>query len=199
MRDIIHKIKKITGLKKIRDINFKDNKKGIALVIAITTMTLLLSISLSISNIVLRQIRISTVNNSSKAAFFTADSAIECAFYYDTVASTTISSQTNNIDNDDISKAVFGPTITKDVLQNFVKCGNGIYVTTPKITANSQTVTNFDIDYGDMCANVTVSRSEFGTKISSSGYNTSFIPGKGCDLSGVDTKRLVERGLTITY
>jgi len=184
---------------------FKKTKKtkderGITLVIAITTMTLLLSVSLSISNIVLRQIRITNINNASKPAFFVADSGIECAFYFDTALIPT--SIPNSVFNENFDSAIFGLPSTATI-DPILKCGNGKVLgltKTPLPGLPEETMlTTFDIDYGDeTCARVSVTRTEVATKISSYGYNTGVTP-TGCDLSDIKSQRLVERGLTIKY
>lgn len=190
-------------LKILKKINIKKNKnkkKGIALVIAVTTVTLLLSISLSISNIVLRQIRITNINNESKPAFYTADSAIECALYWDTTA---IIDPVTSIDvNKDFPTSIFGTSTPEDATSK-IKCGigTGAPLGLGKVISPDQTVvtTNFDIDYGDnKCAKVEIRRTEVETKITARGYNTGATTA-GCDLSDLDTRRLVERGLTLKY
>ncbi len=181
----------------------KENKsKGITLVIAITVMTLLLSISFSISNIVLRQIKITNVNNASKPAFFVADSAAECAFYYD-IATLPDSEGVGNI-NADFATAIFG-TSDASVANTKILCGDKLPLGLVKdvTTAPGTVVTTFDVDYDGMCAKVEVTRTELSTKIVSRGYNTGVIdagtPTARCDLENLDKRRLVERGLTITY
>lgn len=187
----------VSILKKIKKIKFKKNQKGITLVIAIMTMTLLLSISLSISNIVLRQIRITNTSNNSKPAFFTADSAIECAFYFDTLNIASSTNPTSNI-NDDFNTAVFGNNPSANTT-TYLKCGLSSVTNVVKDVSNPiRTITNFDVDYGTMCAKVTVEKSDVNTKIVSRGYNTTMTPA-GCDLSDLSSRRIVERGLTITY
>lgn len=175
----------------------KNKKRGISLVIAVTTMTLLLSISLSVSGIVLRQIKINALNNSSKPAFFIADSAMECAFYYDTVyiASTTPTENANLI----FETMVFGPDLSK--LTGVVKCGEGEVLAFNKNTSDpNKIISTFDIDYGNnTCAKVEVIRTDVSTQITTRGYNTGVISGVGCDLSNTDVRRIVERGLTIKY
>jgi len=184
-----------TFFKKIQKKKGKKDERGITLVIAITMMTLLLSISLSISNIVLRQIRITNVNNASKPAFFTADSAIECAFFYDTMV---ILDEDGNNTNSGFETALFGNTgiqLKKDT----VKCGNSEIMAVSTFPPGDGTmITNFDIDYGTMCAKVVVERTDVSTKISARGYNMP-VTENGCDLSDISKRRLVERGLTITY
>ncbi len=187
-------------LKKIKKLKKKNGSKGITLVIAITVMTLLLSVSFSISNIVLRQIRITNTNNASKPAFFVADSAAECAFYYDTLV---IDNQNGKNINKDFATSVFG---SEDIntANNNILCGGNRPLDVNKSQTNigeqTVTLTTFDVNYGDVCAKVEVTRTELDTKISSRGYNTGLNENKtGCDLSNIDKRRLVERGLTITY
>jgi Tfp pilus assembly protein PilX len=191
----------IKFFKKINKNKYKNKKKGVALVIAVTTMSLLLSISFSISNIVLRQIRITNINNQSKPAFYIADSALECAFYWDTVNIPDVDTGENI--NENFSTAVFGTST--DAATNNIKCGidSGTPLGLTKTLNNDQTVvvTKFDINYGNnSCAQVEVRRTEVETKITARGYNTGInANGNGCDLSDLNTRRLVERGLTITY
>ncbi len=183
--------------KKIYKINNKQ--KGITLVIAMTTITLLLSISLSISNIVLRQIKITNLNNSSKPAFFVADSAMECAMYHDTMV---IASSTDpSIDlNKDFSTALFGASSTVKSLKASIKCGQNLTKVVVDHTNSALSVNTFDIGYDNFCARVTVKKTDVDTEIVSRGYNTKLLTGdSGCDLSNIDSRRLVERGLTIKY
>lgn len=185
----------------------KKEKKGISLVIAVTTMTLLLSVSLSVSNIVLRQIKINTLTNNSKPAFFIADSAMECAMYYDTAFISSAASSTVNI-NSDFSTSIFGTkTISSGgeddggiFLQENIHCGIGDILSGSKDKSNpDKVISTFDINYGDHCAKVRVERTEAQTSITARGYNTIASQTDGCDLSNLDSRRVVERGLTITY
>lgn len=184
--------------KKIKNLKFKNQKKGVALVIALTVVSLLLSLTVSMSNIILRQTRITNVTNESKPAFYVADSAMECAVYYDTLA---IFDGGINI-NKDFTKSIFGQTSASEATAK-IKCGpgNGSPIgLTKKIQPDGVTMrTEFDIDYGDnKCAKVQVDRGRINTKIITRGYNTG-VTTNGCDLSKVDEKRLVERGLITTY
>jgi len=193
--------------KKLKNTKYKNKKQGIALVIAITVTTLLLSVSLSISNIVLRQIKITNINNASKPAFFIADSAIECAFYYDTVAIFDVSDldlDTNKV----FETSIFGKNGYDYAIEQ-IRCGD--YGTAPDVGAplnlitsydsiSEKQLTTFDIGYGDMCAKVEVTKTDTETNITARGYNTGVDAGNNeCDLTDLDTRRLVERGLTIKY
>jgi hypothetical protein len=59
------------------------NEKGITLLIAVLTVGLLLSISLSIFNIAMKELIISSSGKDSHIAFYAADTGIECALYWD--------------------------------------------------------------------------------------------------------------------
>jgi Tfp pilus assembly protein PilX len=184
---------------KLKFKKIKNTKKGMTLVIALTTMTLLLSVSLSISNIVLRQIKISSMNDKSKIAFFAADSAMGCAMYYDTLFIPSVDDETVS-KNQNINTAVFGKMSQTDRVA-MIKCGNqGIlnHTSITSIMAPETIVTSFDIDYGDVCARVEVTRTDVGTSIMARGYNTD-ATSAGCNLTNIQTRRLVERGLTIKY
>lgn len=192
-------------MNKIKNNIFKNKykkDKGIALVIAIASITLLLSLSLSISNIVLRQIRITNINNSSKGVFFTADSAAECARYFDTKLIDDYDE--NFVLNAEYENSIFGilDNLSEQDLKTFlketVKCGNSPISGISKNTTEVNTVTFFDVDYGQTCARVQVIKNEAQTTIVSRGYNTTMAEA-GCDLSDIESRRIVERGLTITY
>jgi hypothetical protein len=171
-------------------------------------MTLLLSISFSISNIVLRQIRITNINNESKPAFFIADSAIECVTYYDTLFIASSTDDSVNI-NKDFSLSIFGTSLADATggANATIRCGNGLSEGAPlslqKTVSGDSTkvVTTFDILYDtDMCASVEVTRTEIETNITARGYNTGINQSNdGCDLSDLDKRRIVERGLTVKY
>jgi hypothetical protein len=70
-------------------INIKKTKKflksntGFAMLFAVLTASLLLTIGISIFNISLKELTISTNTRESQIAFFAADSARECALYWD--------------------------------------------------------------------------------------------------------------------
>lgn len=64
-------------------INKKFYKKGITLLIAVLTAGVLLSISLAIFNIAIKELVISSTGRESQVAFYAADSGVECALYWD--------------------------------------------------------------------------------------------------------------------
>ena len=191
---------------KLKKMKYRNRKKGVALVIALTVMTLLLSISFSLSNIVLRQIKTTYMINASKPAFFTADSAIECAMYHDTKK---IFDNGGNDTNKDFGTSIFGSTTNNQYATDQIRCGDLVIgtdkgkplgLTKTRNTEQTKVITTFDVVYGDKCAKVEVTRTDLNTLIAARGYNTGANEAKtGCDLTNIDARRLVERGLTITY
>ncbi len=175
-----------------------QHNKGISLVIALIMMTLLLAISFSIGNIILRQLRLTNIGTNSQTSFYAADSALECALYWDTLTDGTVAG--------DLSTAIFGTTTTYTTGANPIKCGvntSNPLSFTKRIdypTSNIATTT-FTIDYGqNVCASVEVVKSEYRTKISTSGYNTGLgSDGNTCALDNALLDRVVERGLIFAH
>ena len=169
--------------------NKKINIKGFTLLTAIVTTGILLLISFLIANIAYKQLLIAFTNQESQTAFYSADSGIECATYWDV----------KNPNNPGIS--AFSTTTSGSVA-----CNNNSVITT-----NSQAVpahgawasgqsligggganarSSFLINLTQGCVIVDVIKNANGsTKIDSYGYNT-------CT-AGV--LRRYERGVTVTY
>ena len=57
--------------------------KGIAFLIAVIVSSIALSLGLGIALVFLEELKISNINKDSFAAFFAADSGIDCALYWD--------------------------------------------------------------------------------------------------------------------
>ena len=57
--------------------------KGFALLYALLVASLVLSVSMALTNVVLRQFTIESAARESQYAFYAADTAAECAFYWD--------------------------------------------------------------------------------------------------------------------
>ncbi len=62
---------------------FDNKEKGFALLYTSLISSLLLSLAMSISIIVMKDIRLSSISRESQKAFYAADSAAECALYWD--------------------------------------------------------------------------------------------------------------------
>ena len=166
----------------------KQKNTGFALLVSIITTGILLLISFVVANIAFKQLVISGAYRASQYAFYTADSGVECAMYWDL----------KNPDGSGVSRgfSAFDPSTSGSVTCNgqTVTTGSQVVQTTPSQTSQiggagvgSQNI--FQINFGNGCAIVTVVKNADGTtRIDSRGYNT-------CSGSG----RRYERGITTTY
>src|SRR3989338_4931734 len=60
-------------------------KSGFALLIAIVVATIVLTIGISIINTALKEVVLASTVRNSLSGFYAADSAIECALYWDNI------------------------------------------------------------------------------------------------------------------
>ncbi len=182
-----------------------QQNKGISLIIALFTVTLLLALSFSIGNILLRQFRIINTSVSSQLAFYAADSALECAIYWDIISDDGVINKLNPETGEDtyIFKIAYPDTASK------IKCGPaGVprsftkALKTDSATAEEYAESSFYLDYSTpdypACAFVTVQKRDGRTFIDTRGYNTG-LAGDVCDLQNAVTRRIVERGLQYTH
>ena len=167
--------------------------KGFTLFVALVVSSLILSVSLSLSNIILKQLIFSHTGSESQLAFYAADSGAECALYWDRKGSL----------GDTVFDGAFATTTVSRASQGplDIQCGMGlaaypsfgprvgsIYKDVDSITQNAATTT-FYVNYSDTnaalnhtaCAKVIVSKvidlatGIEKTRIDSRGYNAPFI------------------------
>lgn len=189
-----------------------DKVRGFTLFVAVLVSSLVLAIGFSIGSIALKQLMISGSGGGSLVAFYAADSAIECATYWDRKnAAGDLWDQspfgTSTPDTADFDPNGTGLCGSEGHLYNWTKtCDNS-----PTCDASSlAATTTFAIDFGDpldekyaACAYVAVGKStdavtgEESTNIIARGYNTNLITASGeCNL---EKQRVVERGLLQSY
>lgn len=211
----------------IKDISIKNKdkkgyQKGFTLFVALIVSTLLLSIGLSLSNIILKQLVFSTTGKESQIAFYAADSAAECALYWDRKDNTGAT----------VSEGAFGTSSAQTIY-----CGTGgtnfvgevaMYPKTIKPVTEDQATTTFYVDYklnldGEerfACAKVTVSKwivtvtdgngqtiPVQRTIVDSRGYNARYdgvygvLGNSDPDSNKCDTSNLrtIERAVRLTY
>lgn len=181
----------------------KNQKKGISLVISLIMMTLLLSISFSIGNIVLRQIRLTNTSTNSQIAFYAADSALECAIYLDTHTDGTVP----GVYGYSGANAIFGTSTSWVPGTSPIDCGSidayGDPMGYTRVVSADQsiaTTTFFAAFSASTCARVEVVKTPFRTKISANGYNVGPNDARdGCDTSNAAARRIVERGLVFSH
>lgn len=176
--------------------NKSNNQKGISLIISLFTITFLLAISFSISGIILRQFRIINTSINSEAAFYAADSALECALYWD------IATEGDTM-NSEGTAYVFG---TSTANQTRIKCGpnssNPLGLAKLADDTTGVATTTFYLDYSTAtypaCAFVQVVKAPDRTVIQTRGYNAS-VTGSACDLTDAVARRIVERGMQYAH
>jgi type II secretory pathway pseudopilin PulG len=192
----------ITFLKKQ---NKKIQERGFTLLFAVLVSTLIISISATVISIAIRQTIISGTSRESQYAFYAANTALECVFYWDKIG---ITNATTSV----IFPAPGESRLAASEL-NDVKCLGGNITTgagfdTPFAQKNWDTSvsneTTVFIEVKDTestaaaslhkyCAQATITKENVSgrieTTIDARGYNT-------CDLT---SPRAVERGLVNKY
>ncbi|MEK7201273.1 MAG: hypothetical protein AAB737_01395, partial [Patescibacteria group bacterium] len=147
--------------------------RGFTLLIAVILSSVLVSVGLALLDISYKQVLLASTATQSQYAFYNADSALECALYWD---------QKNNAF--DYSSPLGASNII---------CGNltvtGYSVTTPSAGVKNTTFVIPCAGSGS-AGTVTIQKNSTGdTSVYASGYNS-------CD--GTDIRR-IERGLKATY
>lgn len=184
--------------------NIQTNR-GYTLLFAVLVSSILLSVGISILNISKKEFLIATSARDSSAAFYAADSGLECAIYADEVGSFT----TETIENRTLACNVPYSIETVDIDND-----PWIFVVHIKSGSTEAGATSALELAGKSCAVITVTKTmvsdgnggeRLQTIIDSRGYNTGWSPdsnpalalSKGtCSL--LSAKR-VERGLSYTY
>jgi len=164
---------------KNKEINIKKNK-GYTLLFAVLVSSLVLSVGISILNISKKEYLLASSARESTVAFYAADSALECAAYYDIGPNKFVSA--NYVTN--VTCAGGQPRVS-DAGPAFTDNGSGT------------TVAIFDLNLNDTsCATVTVRKSSTETSIQSRGYNIGWDKVSKCNLA---SPKRVERVLYYTY
>jgi hypothetical protein len=159
----------------------KNNKtkkeNGVALLFVILLTSVLLMVTLGISNITYKELVFSLEARDSDKAFFAADTGIECALYLDKFGA-------------------FDATLPSH------NCNGAPVVVTITSADNYQ----FAIPLGQTCSNVLVNTAldpygtgELHTSIQSFGYNTSVDSTTGECPDGSVSSRVVSRGLSVAF
>jgi len=168
-----------------------SRRQGFALLYAVLVSSLLLAIGTTIVSTTLKNLEFSSTGRESQFSFYAADSAAECALYYDKI------------------KGAF-PTSTPAV--NFVwqniDCGGGSaamsagnLVGTPTATAATTTFKIINAPTigtaPGLCATVVISKSQSNPSDPATLVTT--IDSRGYDTCDVNNLRRTERGLLINY
>jgi len=150
-------------------------KRGFALLYSVLVASLLLAIGLSIFNITIKELVLSSSARDSEFAFFAADTGTDCALYWDYVG---------------------GAFSTEDPAASVNCAGQTAPVTTEVDGENSTHAFSLDLGADNpYCTDVTVEKTSIegglfrSTTIVSRGYNT-------CD---AENPRRVERAIRVNY
>lgn len=152
---------------------YPPSPRGFTLLIAVVLSSVIVSISLALIDIAFKQILLAAAAAQSTTAFYNADSALECALYWD--------QKVNAFD------------YNEPVSSNSISCANipitDYAVSIPSSGVKRTTMTLPCVTSGST-GNVTIEKTDTGrTTVFANGYNT-------CDVS--DSRR-AERGLKATY
>jgi hypothetical protein len=193
----------------MKKINLKINKTfsqkrnhGFTLFIAMIVTTLVLGVGFSISAIVLKQLKLASSGRESQIAFYAADSAAECALFWDRQKGTSIVGATDASDVPDSPFAIGVDPLPDEI--DKIRCGTGtdggntgrISGLASEVNGNAKTTT-FYVAFDDdsrSCARVRVTKEQSDTRIDVRGYNAPFVT-DDCQLSA----RSIERGLKLSY
>ena len=187
----------------------RDGKSGMALIVALLVSAIVLSIGINIANIAAKQLVLSSFSKESSVALFMADSALECALYWDNTTDHNDPGDNQQYPGRDDSRDYFFKKVANENVSNpgggspSVYCFDSTNDLSMQERGNSDNsypiVVNFDLlqnnDIRLPCASVVITRDEdvvtggITTTLKTLGYNT-------CD---TNNPRRVERGLEIEY
>ncbi len=180
--------------------NVVQKKAGFTVLYSLLVISLLISISLGIFDIALRDFALAQSSAESHVAFYAADAGMECALYYDlkfrggSLAFATSSANPQVALSPQFSYVCGIPLNTgvQPIAAHIYDAGSDIAVTSFTIYLSKAANSAIADPFGP-CSIVTVTKSEEGTVtlIDSRGYNI-------CVNSTATTKR-VERGLRASY
>jgi len=152
--------------------------RGFTLLIAVVLTSVLLSVGLALLDIALKQVTLSSTARQSQYAFYAADSAMECALYWD---------QQQN------AFSYTSPLST-------VRCGAIDMALTTSVSGGTRT-TSFTIPCPDgtgVSATITAYKTN-GSVVCNSGTATSCIYSSGYNVCSATDPRRIERGLKVFY
>lgn len=156
-----------------------DSRRGFTVLFAVLVSTIVLAIGASIANKAMRQSIFTTSARDSHKAFYSANSALECALYWDNRGSNVFPTST--------SASFLGSSVTCNGETILLPAGGGGLTT----FTETEAVTRLAFTRSNNCPTLTITKkiSPRTTQIEARGYNT-------CTSS--DPRR-VERGLRASY
>jgi len=170
--------------------NYKKSKQGVAVIIAIITASIVLSLGASALNLSLKQLQFSSLGQGSVSAFYSANTAFECALLWDLSPSAPY------------TESVFATSTSSTV----PTAGSGItcaatdlssvwsVVAGPTAATTTFTVRYSATDITEPCGNVVVAKYEDG-----SGNTRTSVTARGLNSCDDNAPRRTERGLRVFY
>ncbi len=151
----------------------EKNNRGFTVLLAALVASLVLSLGLSIYSIASKQIILSSLGRNSQYAFYAADTAAECALYWD-----------RRFDK--------FPTTTPDSISTF-KC-DAQDITATAVDRGSTIDTTFEFAPNEYCAQVLIQKtiSTGATLIEANGFSTACS-----DID--DSSRALQRSVELSY
>lgn len=153
--------------------NLEPNEKGFTILLAALVATLVLALGISVFSIAQKQIILSSLGRGSQFAFYAADTAAECALYWD------------------VRFARF-PTSTLVTVPNIACDSEDIIVSVTDVSGSI--VSTFDFEPNGYCASVAVIKDpvDGSTLIEADGFST--------ECSEIDTStRALQRSVELSY
>lgn len=174
-----------------KNYNQKDggDEKGFVLLFAVVLVSIILSISLGVSNITLKELNFSTSARATNDAFYAADTGVECALYYlrNTAQSSIGSSHVFGVPTDGMLTQCNGVSVSLDEGEDGVETALGPWFF--NITSLGPNASS--------CALVEVIKNLNTVTIISRGYNVGHIPNAedspNCDSNNpIQIERVIE-------
>lgn len=138
-------------------------KQGIALLLSVIITSIVLAISMGLSNIVSIETFLSNTGRQSQLAFYAADAGVDCAIYWDTISNSVFATQTP-VTSNTITNACAGDKIKVGGYDSCVGGPTGNEGPSACTGANEERkagVSKFTLSFENgSCANVTVTRAE---------------------------------------
>ena len=156
----------------------KFKNRGFTLLFAVLIASVLLSVALAIFSQMYKSLLLSSASKESLAAFYAADSGIECVLYWD-------------LKHDGFAESIFPTPGNPSGGKGNITCNGQDFPNGWALGGTNPITTEFNLSFTDTggCTEVTVSKSEISTTIESRGYNI-------CDAS---SPRKLERAVRVTY
>lgn len=176
---------------------YEQCSSGFTMLFAVLISGVLMAIGISIFNISLKELRLSSTARDSNLAFYAADTGRECAIYWDMVATSKLNS-TGELFGFATSTESAGQTISD--IEQFA-CGSKIIAGTPFVSKlTDSATTNFTVQLGDdedftYCADVSIQKNKNYTE----GTSDTNIVSQGHNTCNMEDSVIVERGTEANY